>query len=177
MSTSPQARTVGKVAAWLIPLIGVVEFFVVYTSRFLPSQVASHFGADGVADGYLAQPYYLGLMLALLVLLPSALAFLPAAALNRPGARLRLPNADYWLTPERRDASVAWLVRHLARHAALMAVFIGYLHWVLVGANLSLPAHLPQAWFAGGLLGYLLLSLWWASALMRRFRRLPAARE
>ncbi len=115
---------------------------IITTSSALPPRVASHFGVGGAANGWQSLETYRALMLlfgiGLPVLVVAAMAWLP-----RKLPRLtKLPARDYWLAPERRDATYAALTAFAFAHGALIVVFVVALHLSIVAANASTPPRL-----------------------------------
>jgi hypothetical protein len=152
-------------------LLAALAAFVVVTSRALPPVVASHFGLGGVPNGFMPRGTYTVIMLVLVVVPPSLLVFLPASAVRKGGARLNIPNREYWLAPERREATAAYLSRQSKLFAAAVALFLGYTHWLVVRANSSAPVALPEAPFYAGLGTFLIVVLLWVLALYAHFGR------
>jgi uncharacterized membrane protein len=144
--------------------------FVSLTASQLPSEVASHFGASGAADAFMPRTAYLILMLALALALPVAIVVVLGTVLRRPRAPINLPNRDYWLGPERRMETIAFLQRHMLRFGSLMIAFICFVHWLVVSANAREPAHLADSWMIVGTVLFVVASLLWAGALHLRFR-------
>ncbi len=85
--------------------------FLSWTSQQLPERVATHFGLHGEPNGWMQKPsavmvmggFGLGLPL-LTVVLSFLVRFVPADLVN-------LPHREYWLAPERRDATYAFIAR------------------------------------------------------------------
>lgn len=102
----------------------------------LPLVVASHYDALGRPDGRMARDAFfialgvaLGLALVVTMLCPLLLRYLPSGAIN-------LPYRDYWLAPERRDASIARLEALLAWFVVPLAAFEALVVHLAVEANL-----------------------------------------
>jgi hypothetical protein len=157
---------------FLAPPLGAA-LFVLLTSRGLPPVVASHFDGSGAANGFMTREYYTLLMLALVVGMPLLLVYLPAFAFSGPEAKINVPNRDYWLAPERRQATVCFLRRHIARFGTLLLLLLCYVHWLVVQANAQVPPRLSSPWFMGGLIVFVVLSIIWAAVLRGRFRKVP----
>jgi hypothetical protein len=147
--------------------------FVGATSQSLPPIVASHFGGSGTADGFMTRTFYTWFMLAFVVVLPALLTYLPASIFRRPGPRINLPHSDYWLAPERRDETMAYLIRHTARFGAALTLFLCYVHWLVLKANQSIPPRLDSWLFVGGLIAFLLVMVFWTATMLLHFYRLP----
>jgi hypothetical protein len=145
--------------------------FILVSSQQLPPIVASHFGASGVANGFMPFLPYVGLMLVLLVGLPALTVIIGAWSLNRPGARINIPNREYWLAPERRAQTVQAVRADLMGFGAFLELFLCYTHWLVVVANGRQPPMLPNTWFMAGLVGLLVVVGVWMIRFLHRFRR------
>jgi hypothetical protein len=136
----------------------------------LPDRVAAHFGAGGVANGFMPRNAYLFFMLVIVVGLPLLVVLLTWVSLNRPGARINLPNREYWLAPQRRAQSIAWIRAGVLQFGALLIIFLCYAQWLVARANRHQPSQLDESWFYGGLAAFLVAVLLWARSFLRRFR-------
>jgi hypothetical protein len=145
--------------------------FVLATSWQLPAVVASHFGASGVANGFMPVRVYTGLMLALLVGLPALTVGIGAWSLKRPGARVNTPNREYWMAPERRTQTVQAMRPGLMGFGVFLMIFLCYTHWLVVVANGRQPPVLPNAWFIAGLLVFFVVVGFWLALFLGGFRR------
>jgi len=158
-------------SAAFILLLMALGVFVVVTSQALPPVVASHFNFVGVPNGFMPRGTYTVIMLALVVVPPWLLVFLPSSMVRKGGARLNIPNREYWLAPERREATAAYLSSQSRLFAAAMALFLAYTHWLIVRANVAVPVALPQAPFYAGLGTFLGIVFLWVVALYAHFGR------
>ncbi len=147
--------------------------FIVATGMQLPPLVASHFDLAGHANAFMARGKYLTLMVLLAAGLPLLMAASARWLTRLPDALINLPNKDYWLAPERRSRSLAALSTHLERLCWALALFLCYLHWLIVRAQGGPKPHLAQGPFVGGLLLFLGFVVLWLVLLYRRFRRIP----
>jgi energy-converting hydrogenase Eha subunit E len=144
--------------------------FVSLTSLSLPSQVASHFGASGMPNGFMPRGAYVGIMLAVVLGLPVVMVYGTWLAMANPDARINIPHRVYWLGPERRDATIALLRVGVMRFGVALVVFLCYVHWLVVRANAAVPVRLATPWLLGGLVAFLVASLVQVAMLVRRFR-------
>ena len=160
-------------AGFLLALL-VVLAFVLLTLPALPPVVASHFGADNLANGQMTRSRYRDFMLLFTLGVP-LLACLPLAWLPARFPRLvNIPDRDYWLGPEQRDNSLLFFRHHALLLATLVVLFMGAVHGLILQANALQPAQLPVLPFAVTLLFFLGGVLWWSLALVHRFPRRPA---
>ena len=156
--------------AFLLLLIVLVAF-VWRTSQALPPVVASHFSASGAANGFMPRATYTTLVVALVVGAPLLLALVPAAAAGRGAKNLNVPDREYWLAPERGEATSAYIRGHGRWFAAAVALFLTYAHWLVVRANELRPPILSTAGIVSGLVVFFLALAVWVAVLFRRFRR------
>jgi len=145
--------------------------FVWLTSRRMPILVASHFGPGGHADGHMERSTYTLAMLVLVIAVPALIASSTLVVRLLPPQLVNLPNKPYRLAPERRAASLEALAALGLRFAITLAVFLCFVHWLVVQANAAQPARLPEAWFFAGLATFAAATLGWLISLFRRFPR------
>ena len=129
-----------RIAAWLAAgLIACSAALVLATTAGLPPVVASHFAADGRANGWMSREAY-AWMMALMSLVTPYVVWGAAAWLPRRWPRLvNLPFRDYWLAPERREATLARLGRMGLWMGLLSAALIAGIHVAVVLANRRVP--------------------------------------
>lgn len=129
-----------RIAAWLAAgLIACSAALVLATTAGLPPVVASHFAADGRANGWMSREAY-AWMMALLSLVTPYAVWGAAAWLPRRWPRLvNIPFRDYWLAPERREATLARLGRMGLWMGLLSAALIAGIHVEVVLANRRVP--------------------------------------
>lgn len=137
----------------------------------MPQRMASHFAADGSPNGW--QPRDAFFLLMFIVCASSAIVtFLaPWQIASKTDARINLPNKDYWLAPERREATMRYI-------ASTMAWFgCGLLFVLISGTFLALRANLaPDRHFNSEamlivLAAFLISLMVLMVGLVRRFQR------
>ena len=157
----------------LLALLAAAGVFVLATGLTMPPQVASHFDGSGAANGFMSRAGYLSFMLVLVVGLP-ALFVAAQRLLHALAPRyLNVPHREYWLAPERREATIRYMEGYLLCFAWALVVFLCVVHWSVVDANRSQPPRLSSALFLPALGAFLAFALGWAIALYRRFPRPP----
>jgi hypothetical protein len=144
---------------------------IALTADRLPVRVASHFGASGLANGFMTREVYLAFTIGLVVVAPALVGLGIALSLKYFPQFINLPNRDYWLAPEQRDETTAFLTAHAAWLAALLALLALGVHLLVVRANLSVPPRLETGPFLAMLLAFAFVMAAWIGALARRFRR------
>jgi uncharacterized membrane protein len=153
-----------------LALIACAAVLIWLSSRNLPALVAAHFDAAGRANGYLARQPYIVILLLITVLVPLFVVTISNRAFSHPDARINLPNRDYWLAPERREATVRFLSHQMSLFAWLLVVYLCYTQWLVVRANALTPPTLDSRAFFSGLVLFLVCTLLWIVRLLRRFR-------
>lgn len=157
--------------AALLLLLFSVSAFVLHTSAALPPIVASHFAASGAANGFMSRGTYVSIMLLFIVAAPVLIVLFPIAATGSDGKNLNLPHRDYWLAPERRAETIAFLRIHGQWFAAAVSLFLSYVHWLVVRANELRPPRLPSFGMSAGLVVFFLFVMVWLVVLFARFLR------
>jgi hypothetical protein len=139
----------------------------------LPAQVATHFNYAGKPTGWMSREALLGFQLAMILLVGGLLEGIVRLNRRIPDEGFNIPHRDYWLHPERRPATVAW-IGNLVRVAGcgVLAFFLFLFHQVY-RANLgSGDLTASTAVITGiALVGIVALLI----ACLVRFARRPAA--
>ena len=157
----------------LLLVLVIAGGFVWLTSGDLPPVVASHFGAGGNANGFMGKGTYTAFMLAVVVAVPALVGFSGQLVRVLPLQLVNLPNKQYWLAPQRRAATLESLSSMSAPFALVLAVFLCFVHWLVVQANAVQPARLPEAPLFVGLAVFGVATVLWLFTLFRRFGRVP----
>ena len=152
--------------------ICVVAFILSTTGNF-PENIASHFNAAGVPDGFMSQKSYLISMLVFVIGIPAVVVGGSSVALRSAQGSINIPNKNYWLAPARKQETIEFLNGHMAWFGSIFALFLSYVHWLLIKANSVQPAQLSKYHLFLGI-GVLLVSiLLWGTLLSVKFMRSP----
>lgn len=157
--------SVSRLLLVISPVLAAVHVGAYYSS--LPARVASHFGPDGAANGWMSRfafaTGYVGLVAAMGVLycgLAWVLRWMPVSMIN-------LPRRDYWLAQDRREQTIEDLGRQLAGLGVATILFLMIVFHLCMRANLDgtfrlAPAGmlLPLAIFVGTLFLWLGRLVW-----------------
>ena len=152
----------------LLLVVGAIVIGV--TTDQLPTQIASHFSADGAANGGMSRRGYLLFMLVFAVVIPLCIVFSMSLLPRFSDKAINLPNRDHWLGPSRREATFGYLTAHACWLGSLTIVFIIGIHFLLIAANATQPPRLPTQPFLTLLAAFLLGIAVWGATLVRRFR-------
>ena len=154
-----------------LAILAAAGVFVFTSSGVLPERVASHFGSSGAADSFMSHRGYVTFMLVFVVGMPLAMTGIMTLVFRSAKTSLNIPNRDYWLAPTRRADTVAFLTRHNMRFGACLAVFLSYVHWLVVQANSRQPPELSNIAIYAGLALFVLTIVLWTGWLLLAFRR------
>jgi uncharacterized membrane protein len=144
----------------LLALTLAVAWFIWHTAQtMMPAEVALHFDHAGKADGYGPRSEYVAWFISIAVGLPLLIGVLPGVLITRFGGKgINLPfDRDYWLAPERRDATLGFFRALFCWIAGAMAVFVGYSHWLTIRANQLPSPALPATGMGAGMAVFLLM--------------------
>ncbi|MSP38637.1 MAG: DUF1648 domain-containing protein [Deltaproteobacteria bacterium] len=159
-------------ASALITLVCLTVFaavFVIYTTRYLPDIVATHFGAGNRADGWMSRNGYLLFMLSFMIGVSSFVSFIVGTLPRKFPQWTNVPNRDYWLAPARREESLRYLNAHGKRLGCLIVMMMLGMHYVILKANYVQPPMLRLSSFTAIMLGFSVALIWWIVRLYRRF--------
>ncbi len=144
--------------------------YVNQTTSMLPDRVATHFGIDGQPNGWMTRSGYIAFISAFGLGLPAFTII--AAFLSRflPSWMINIPNRDYWLAPERRPYTDAYVLRFCLWLACLEVGLVGGMHYLTVVANRTVPVRMPTGALVTVLAIFVAVLGVWSLALVRRFR-------
>ncbi len=163
----PVWRSSQALLFWVI-LLGAAAHLGYYYPH-LPGRVATHFGLGGRADAWSSKQSFAlayGLLAGGLGLLFFAIAaFLPRLPVNF----INIPNRDYWLAPERRDATLHHVGREVLVMGTATVAFIAATFHLSMRASITGTDRLgPGFWIA--LVAFVVYAGYWSVRLMLRFR-------
>ncbi len=136
----------------------------------LPERVAIHFAWGGTADGWASRLDSILLTLGLYTLLFLTFWLSPALLRRTPVKWVNLPNRAYWLSPERREVTIARFSQRLWAFGTALFLFLLAAGLLTLEANRSDPVRLDQPLFLVALALFLAYTLYWSLTLVRDFR-------
>lgn len=158
-----------------VPLLVLLLLHIAQLAHYyplLPDPVASHFGVNGIPNGWMSKTQYLLLNL-FFVALTGLLAFgLPLFLRILPASLINIPHREYWLAPERRRLAEHMLSAELCWIAALFYAVLLATNQLAIAANFRQPPRLSDSIWA--ILGAAtILIVLWLWRLYRIFRPPP----
>jgi uncharacterized membrane protein len=160
----------GRNRTWVSSVVVAAIAAIVLTSHQLPERVASHFGPDGVANGFMPREMYLAFMIGLGVGLPTLVALAVGISVRHASRFINIPNREYWLAPARREATTAYLAAHTSWLAIGLAAFAVAVHLLVIRANRLNPPRLDTDVLIALLAVLAAVLAAWVAMLSRRFR-------
>jgi uncharacterized membrane protein len=137
-----------------VALLLAAAIQMLYYVPHLPPVIASHYGAGMAANGWMKTGQFFTTYFVTMCLV--SLVFLGLSALlpRWPDSVINLPNKSYWLSPERRQRTLARLQDIIGALGALTLLFLLALNQLVIVTNINHSDHLPEATFVTMLLAY-----------------------
>jgi uncharacterized membrane protein len=154
----------------ILLLLALPLAYLWFTAPALPAQMASHFNASGVANGFAPRRQYLQTTALLSGGLPLLLGFVLPALFNRTAGAINLPHREHWLAPKRQERTLAYLRVQFRWFAIGLGTFMTFMHALVVKANAVSPPHLDISAAQIGTVAFLVATLVWVAALLLHFR-------
>jgi len=145
----------------------------VYYHRRLPPLLGSHFRQDGSANAWATHPQFFAVELIVIVLAAFVAFGIPRIASLVPPQLMNLPNKEYWLSPERREQTLAYLQSQMAWFGCALLAFLLFVMELVFRANLRTPPQLNSAALVSALLAFLLFAAFLIIRLTQHFLRKP----
>ncbi len=120
----------------------------------LPARVMSHFDAAGRANGWMSRDTFLGWQIGTLVFIAALFEGLVLLQARLPREFINLPHRDYWLAPQRRESTDAWISSLVLLPGCWLMLFFMALFYQVYRVNLEGPGRLTPnpVWLGAGLL-------------------------
>lgn len=165
-------RIAGYFAIAFFALASVGQLFIYLPS--LPERVASHFGANGAADGFMPKSSYIRFMVGLHVGLPLFIVIIAATLKFVPSSLINIPNRDYWLQPSLRAQTLRENETMLVWIGVATCVFLMGLSHLTYVANKNANG-LSMPWFVLLMILFISFVLGVALRSIFRYRKIPTA--
>ena len=139
----------------------------------LPERMASHFGGDGRPNGWTPREGFFGVIGFVVLVQSAAFLGLPRILGRIPTALINLPNKHYWLAPERKQQTLAYVQDKMAWLGAAILGMIACVNQLVIHANLATEKRLDNEWFLLVMAVFFVFTAVWIATLYRRLRLSP----
>ena len=137
----------------------------------MPPVLATHFGNGGAPNGWQTQSQFfllevvmLGICLLLAFGIPRLIGALPISLVN-------VPTKEYWLAPERREATMAFFKAQFAWFGCGFLGFLLVVNQLVFDANRTSPRRLNSTAFVTAMILFLAFVGIWTVRLIVRFSK------
>lgn len=155
----------------LLAIFAAIYFWSNYAQ--LPDIVASHFDAGGAANGWQPKSIFF-LFFAGAVAIAAFLTFgVPAIFSKMPTGMINLPDKEYWLGPERREETLAFLNRNFAWFGCAALVVAAAAVNYAIGRNLHPQAQSDSILLICVFAGFFVFAMASSIRVLTRFSRIP----
>jgi hypothetical protein len=138
-----------------------------YHYSVLPDRIATHFGISGTPDAWGTKTAFFLWYAVTTVFLASVLLWTPRMLSKIPTALINLPNKDYWLAPERKDETIAYIGRGMLLFGSGTLLFLLDIIHQSFQVSMGQASSLNHVWVTFAI--YLAFCVFWTVALFRRF--------
>jgi uncharacterized membrane protein len=166
----PNTRLPNSIFFMLIALAAVQFFY--YTPR-LPDILASHFGKAGSVNAWQTKTAFFSMELAIIVLATVVSFSIPRIIAAMPVSMINLPHKEFWLSPQRRDDTLAYIRVWTAWLGCALLAFLLFVMELVYRANLHTPPQLNMAAFVPALLAFVAFDTVAIVRLLLHFAKIP----
>ena len=152
-------------------LVVVAAMQSAYYAPRIPETLGSHFGARGFVNAWQTKVAFFSTELTIIVLAMLVSFGIPRLIAAMPVSLINLPNKDFWLSPERREETFAFLRRQLAWLGCALLAFLLFVMELVFRAKLHTPPQLNTAAFVPAILTFLGFTAVWIIRLVFHFSR------
>ena len=143
---------------------------------WMPDPMATHFGTDHLADGFMSPAGYAVFMSGLVVLIAVIFLGMPRIAHRMPAWMWSFPNRKFWLSEEHRPETIRRLCSHFEVIGLAAMLFFLLTQWQVFHANQTAPPQLNPTLFWLSLAAFLTAAITLSIRMTRSFR-LPKKAE
>ncbi len=155
----------------LLVLYAAVHFASIYPK--LPEVVASHFDARGTPNGWQTKSAFLSVFFIVSLLISLTSFGIPRIITALPMQLINLPNKRYWLAPEHRAETIAFLNAYFAWFgcALFLLIIVTFDYAIQINLHPENPPDPARFWYI--LSGFLVFTLVWTIRMLAKFLRPP----
>jgi len=137
----------------------------------MPAVVATHYDGAGHPNGWMSRAGMIGFQLGILAITAASFLGLPVLLGRLSPTLINIPHREYWLAPERRNATMTGLQNWMAGMGCGVVLLMMAVAHLVHRANLTTPPRLSSAALLACLGGFLVYIVGSLIVLYRRFPR------
>ena len=149
-------------------LFGIAQSLFYATQ--LPAKVAIHYGATGLPDSWASNTVNLAMNIAIPVFLVVLFLIIPVILKVIPASLVNLPNRKYWLSAERKEATIEHMSQQLNIFGVVIMFLLIALEHLTYKANMTSPVRLNEkaAWVI--FISFMVFTIAWLFKFYKRYR-------
>lgn len=150
-------------------LAGIAQSAFYYTR--MPEQVATHFGAGGLPNGWMTRTGDFIITAIAFVFVTIAMICTALVARITPIRFVNLPNREYWLEGKRKSQTLSEISARMCGFGVVLNMFFLVMNHLVFRANLANPVLLNEKAALCTLGCFLLFTAGWLLLFIRHFRK------
>ena len=139
----------------------------------IPELLGSHFSRGGFVNGWQTKAAFFATELAMIILATVVSFGIPRIIAAAPVALINLPHKEYWLAPEQREDTLAYIRVWSAWFGCGLLAFLLFVMELVFRANLHTPPQFNNAAFVPALLVFVVFDTMLVLRLNLHFSRTP----
>jgi uncharacterized membrane protein len=151
--------------------LGAVQ--VSFYAPRIPELLGSHFSRGGFVNGWQTKAAFFATELAMIILATVVSFGIPRIIAAAPVALINLPHKEYWLAPEQREDTLAYIRVWSAWFGCGLLAFLLFVMELVFRANLHTPPQFNNAAFVPALLVFVVFDTMLVLRLILHFSRTP----
>lgn len=155
----------------VVAALADIYFWSIYAQ--LPDVVASHFNARGAANGWQPKSLFFEFFAGAVVIAGFLTFGIPAIFSKIPTPMINLPHREYWLAPERREETLAYLNRYFAWFGCAVLLLATTAVNYAIGQNRYPSGPAGAVLLLCFLAGFLIFAISSSIRILTRFSRVP----
>jgi uncharacterized membrane protein len=154
----------------LIILFITVTLLNVWFHMQLPDRIATHFGAEGKANGWSDKTTNTLMMQGVYLLFLTMFLGIPKLIGKTADRLMNLPNKGYWLKPENRETAREMTARFMYEMGIYLFLFFAIISQLTFEANMNPAPQIDNNHFMIVLVAFFGLIILWMIRLFQAFR-------
>ena len=129
------SRSLPVTIVGILTVVSVLQHAWYWTQ--LPAEVATHYGIDGQPNDWMSRTIATLMLCGFQIGIPFFLIAVTSLASRLPNSMVNIPHRQYWLHPDRRSATLAWMSSMMGWIAVMSAIFMIIIGHLTFLANMA----------------------------------------